>query len=94
MEFLRKGLASRNIMVSSIVEVILEFLFHLIIEVICFCTGEIVLYILTLGRKKPRWDYYADASPSKFIILTELSVLLGMAFWILLIVIVANYFLN
>jgi hypothetical protein len=84
-------------MISAIVEGILEFLFHLIIEVICFYTGEIVIYILTLGKKKPRWDYYANyanASPSKFVALTELSVLVGMASWILLIALIANYLIS
>ena len=79
-------------MLSDIVEGILEFLFHLFVEIICFYTGECVLYVLTLGRKKPRWDYYADAKPTKFVILTELSVWIGFFFWILVISWVARTF--
>ena len=69
-------------MLSDVVEGILEFIFHLFIEVVCFYTGEIILYLLTIGKKKPRWDYYVEASPTKFVIMTEISVWIGMAFWI------------
>ena len=72
-------------MLSDIIEGMLKFIFRVIVEIFCFYTGEIILYILTLGRKKPRWNYYLDASPSKFIILTEISFWIGFLFWIFLI---------
>jgi hypothetical protein len=77
-------------MLSDVVEGILEFLFHVFIEIICFYTGEIILYLLTLGKKKPRWDYYTGASPTKFVIMTEISVWIGFAFWILTIGFIAR----
>ena len=77
-------------MLSDVGEWILEFLFHILIEVVCFYTGEIVLYLLTFGRKKPRWDYYTEASPVKFMIMTEISVWMGLAFWILAIVFISR----
>ena len=79
-------------MVSDIVEGILSFLFRLFIEVICFFTGEAVLYCLSIGNRKPRWDYYDNVSTTKFMIMTEISVWMGMAFWIFIIGIIARAF--
>ena len=75
-------------MLSDIIEEIVWFLFHLIFDIIFFYTGEIVLYVITFGRKKPRWDYYVEEKPSKFVIFTSLSEWVGIVFWILLIVVV------
>lgn len=44
--------------IEDVVEGIIRFVFHLIVEVVFFYTGEIILYVLTLGRKGPRWDFY------------------------------------
>jgi hypothetical protein len=79
-------------MLSDIIEGILKFIFRVFAEIICFYTGEIILYILTFGRKKPRWDYYLNASPTKFIILTEISFWIGFFFWIFLIGWIARFF--
>ena len=53
-------------------EILLFFL-----ETFLFYTGEIVLFILTFGKKKPRWKYYTDKSASKFIIFTQISLWIG-----------------
>ena len=70
--------------VKTIFKGILRFLFELIVELLLFYTGEIVLFILTFGKKKPRWNYYTDESPSKWVIFTELSTWIGIAFWLLI----------
>lgn len=64
-------------------------LFEILIECFFFYTGEIVLLIVTLGKKKPRWDYYTDESPSRWVIFTEISTWIGIAFWLL-----AAWFIN
>jgi hypothetical protein len=69
-------------MINEIIEVILELLLRIFVETFFFYTGEILLFILTFGKKKPRWNYYNDASASKFVIFTEISVWIGMAFWV------------
>ena len=72
--------------VKTIFKGILRFLFELIVELLLFYTGEIVLFvlfILTFGKKKPRWNYYTDEFPSKWAILTELSTWIGIAFCLL-----------
>ena len=60
----------------------------LFIECFLIWTGEIVLFIITLGKHKPKWDLYAEAKPQKFVIFTEISLWLGVAFWIGLIIII------
>jgi hypothetical protein len=72
-------------MLSDVAESVLEFLFRVFVEIICFYTGEIILYILTFGRRTLRWDYYDDERPAKGAILTEISIWIGFLFWIFLI---------
>ena len=72
-------------MIDGIVEEIIKFLFRLIFEMLFAWTGEIVLYIMTFGRHKPRWDLYAKQSPSRFVIFSEISFWIGMAFWVVVI---------
>jgi len=69
-------------MISSLIEGIIDFFFRLFIEIVCFYTGEMILSLLTFGKRKPKWHYYAEASPTKFVILTEISVWIGIAFWL------------
>lgn len=74
-------------MIGSVIEGILEFIiesiFRLIIEIICFYTGEIILFTVTAGNRKPRWDYYSGESVTRWILMTELSTCIGIFFWIL-----------
>ena len=67
---------------KGIFRITLEILFRIVVEIILFYTGEILLFVISLGHKKPRWDYYTKETPSKFVILTEISVWLGLAFWL------------
>ncbi len=73
-------------MIDDIVEAVFgavgRFLFRLVVEIFLFYTGEIVLVILTLGRKKPRWDSYATEKPTRFWVLPELSTFVGVIFWL------------
>lgn len=71
--------------ISDLIQGIFGFLFRFLIEILCFYTGEIILSIISFGRKKPRWDFYADESGANFVIFTEISTWIGMAFWILII---------
>lgn len=43
---------------KRIIRTVLEFLFRLV-EFIPFYSGEIIIFFLTSGRRRPRWDYYA-----------------------------------
>jgi hypothetical protein len=80
--------------IEGILEFIIEFTFRLIIEIICFYTGEMILYVVTIGNRKPRWDYYSDESVTKWMLMTELSTCIGIFFWIFTIGFVARLFIN
>lgn len=79
---------------KGIFRIILEILFRIVVEIILFYTGEILLFIISLGYKKPRWDYYSKDKPSKFVIFTEISVWLGLAFWLFVAWFVSNVVLH
>jgi hypothetical protein len=57
---------------DDITEDVLRRLFHVVIEIVFFYTGEYVLYVLTFG-KKPRWDFYENEKPLKLVNRTEIS---------------------
>ena len=57
------------------------FLLEVVFGVFFCLTGEIILFILSLGIHKPRWDLYTVESPVQFIIFSEISAWIGMVFW-------------
>ena len=63
-----------------------RFLFWLIFETLITLTGEVILWILTLGKHKPRWDLNTSESSSRFVLFTELSFWVGLSFWIIVVV--------
>jgi hypothetical protein len=67
---------------TDILEEVAKFLFRFVFEILFSWTGEIVLFLITFGKHKPRWDLYASESPSRFVIFSEISLWIGMAFWI------------
>jgi hypothetical protein len=67
---------------KGIFRIIFEFLFRIVVDFFLFYTGETILFIVTFGYKKPRWDYYAEEKPSRFVIFTEMSIWIGFAFWL------------
>lgn len=79
---------------KGIIRTILEFLFRIFVEVILFYSGEILIFFITFGRRRPRWDYYADEKASKFFIFTELSVWVGFAFWLFMAWLINTKLLN
>jgi hypothetical protein len=78
--------------IEGIFEVIIEYIFRLIVEIICFYTGEMILSVVTMGNRKPRWDYYSGESVTKWMLMTELSTCIGIFFWIFTIGFVARSF--
>ncbi|MDF1554099.1 MAG: hypothetical protein P1P84_13600 [Deferrisomatales bacterium] len=68
-------------LLKGVLGAILRFLFWLIVEVFLFFSGEVVLYIATLGRRKPRWNSNVDEGVTKFWFRTDVSSLIGLIFW-------------
>lgn len=67
-------------------EIISEFLFWFVFDVLFIWTGEVILYLITFGKHRPRWDLYTEESPSRFVIFSELSFWVGVVFWIAVVV--------
>lgn len=49
--------------------------------VLCYLTGELLLWVGTLGRRKPRVRHSEEASATRLAILEEGSFWLGAVFW-------------
>jgi len=69
-------------MIADIVEETGKVLVRIIVETIFFFTGEIALFVVTLGQRKPRWDFYTNESPAKYAVFSEISTWIGGAIWI------------
>ena len=84
-------------MIIEILEGSIKFIFYVIyrlfIEGIFFYSGECLLYFITFGKKKPRWNYYFDEKPTKFVILTEFSIWIGLLVWIFIVFIFVKHIL-
>lgn len=71
---------------------VLVVLAGLMFEVFIYYTGEIVIYVITLGKHKPRWDFLDYEKGSKYIINTDLSTIVGIIFWVVVIAILGFLF--
>ena len=49
------------------------------IEVPLIWLGEIVRWAVTLGKHKPRWDCYSGEPGGAFVLLSEISLWIGLA---------------
>jgi hypothetical protein len=61
---------------------IVRFIGRIIFEIPLIWTGEILLFLGTFGKHKPRWDLYLNDSPQKYVIFSELSLWVGIGFWL------------
>lgn len=69
-------------MIGVAVEGIIQLLFHVIFEIFFIGTGEMVLYVFTLGKRKPVWKRETKKSSAKLGILIDLSFIIGFIFWL------------
>ncbi len=67
---------------SDIIEWIFRTLFQLIVEYLFFLTGEVLLFLVTLGRHRVRGDWYLNDGPMGWTVLATFSAWLGGAFWL------------
>ena len=52
------------------------------VEMFLCLTGELILFAVTFGYHRPRWDLYASERPARFVLLSDVSTWIGFAFWI------------
>jgi len=57
---------------------------RIVLEVVFMWTGEVILFILNLGRHKPKWGFEAQESPALSRLFFEISVLIGLSFLFLI----------
>ena len=69
-------------MIGVAIEGFIQLLFHVIVEIFLIGTGEIALYILTLGKRKMVWKREANRSSGKLGVLINLSFIIGFIFWL------------
>lgn len=81
-------------MLGLILEGIVFFIFHILFEVFFIGTGELLLYIVTLGRRKPVWKRHHNGSSAKLAILIDCSFITGFIFWLSLAWFVSNKILT
>lgn len=77
--------------VSELFLEIIKIIFGAILQMFLVATGEAVLFVLTFGRRKPRWDLYTNENLGKFFLFTELSGWVGITFWIATIALIVNH---
>jgi hypothetical protein len=68
----------------------IELIVFFLIDVLLHWTGEVLVYLCTFGRQKPvfrMWSEKKSASRDQF---PQLSILLGLAFWIAVLVVCRN----
>jgi hypothetical protein len=69
-------------MIGVAAEGIIQLLFHIIVEIFFIGTGEIILYIISLGKRKPVWKWVNKGGSTKLAILIDLSFIIGFIFWL------------
>ncbi len=77
--------ASRGaIMIGVAAEGIIQLIYHVVIEILFIGSGEILLYLLSLGKRKPVWKRDHQGGSARLALLIDLSFILGFVFWITL----------
>ena len=71
-------------MIGVAAEVVIQLLYHVVIEVFFIGTGEIILYIISLGKRKPVWKRESKGGSTQLAILIDLSFIIGFIFWLAL----------
>jgi hypothetical protein len=73
-----QSFSRKQIEIYGILESLIEFFFYVIVEVLFFCSGEILLSILSLGQRKLRWGHRASGKTSEITISFAHSTLAGL----------------
>ena len=71
---------------------IIKFLLTYIFDFFLIYTGEFILFIITFGKHKPRFDFYLKDRSSFFVLFSEISFIIGAIFWIIIFFILLKKF--
>jgi len=64
--------------IFEIIGDILISLLRFVVEIPVIWIGEIILFLMTLGKHKPRWDVYIHDGGGDFVFLSEMSFWIGI----------------
>jgi len=68
-------------------------LLWVIAHVLCYATGELILWAVTLGRRRPRLRRHNDETATRSSLFEEMSFYVGAAFWIVVIGLLVGFVL-
>ncbi len=77
-------------MIGSAIGGLFEFLFRLVFGLLFLYTGEIILLLLSFGKRIPIWKRPDTESLTKSFIFMEISFWIGLFFWILMVNLIVN----
>jgi len=76
----------------AIMEALIYGLLWFLAHVVCYATGELILWAATLGRRRPRL-VRKNETRSQSSLLEELSFYVGAAFWIAVVGVLVGFVL-
>ena len=77
----------------AIMETAAYWLFWFLAHVVCYATGELILWAATLGRRRPQLIRGRDETESRSSLFEELSFYVGAAFWVVVIGLLVGFVL-
>jgi hypothetical protein len=80
--FCMKGLLGWAMM--ALAEIALDLLLSVIFDLCLIWTGELLLCVFTLGRRKPTFRFWKEQPRSRLPDLLSLNALVGLLFWALI----------
>lgn len=69
-------------MITTLLEGIVEILLRIIGGTFLFFTGELILFLFTLGKRTPTWKRDQSEHLAKTFLFMDISILIGFVFWI------------
>lgn len=69
-------------MIGIAIEGIIQFIFHVVVEIFMIGTGELILFILTFGKRTPVWGKNRKGGSIKLAIFIDFSFIIGFVFWL------------
>ncbi len=61
-----------------------------ILDLLFIATGEVILFIVTFGKRRPLWRHHGDG----LAVLKELSFWIGLVFWLGIVLLVRWFLLG
>jgi hypothetical protein len=80
--------------IEDIGKEILKFIFFIILAWFLFWTGEIVIYIISCGFHKPRWNGYAGDGSFRRVFSETIVGTTGFIFWLIAIPLLYDFISN